>query len=434
MASRKFVTTFVTFIFTTIVTFGSVAGSDDKLDKLVEKVSPSVVERRRDIHQHPELGNRETRTAGVVAKHLKKLGMKVQTGVAHTGVVGLLEGGRSGPVIALRADMDALPVSEQVDLPFVSKVRTMYRGREVGVMHACGHDAHTAILMGVAEVLSAMKKDLRGSVKFIFQPAEEGAPEGEEGGAAMMIAEGVLENPAPEVIFGLHTFPAPPGTVGYRSGGIMASADSFKMRVSGAQTHGAQPWAGIDPITATAQIIQALQLIPSRQVDTTIAPVVISIGSIHGGLRSNIIPDHVDVEGTIRILDPVLRDGVLQRIRHTVTTIAAASGAKAEITLLPYAPVTYNDPALVRKMLPTFQRIAGPGAVEARPVTPAEDFAWMLKEVPGIYFFLGINDEGVSVNDAATNHSPKFYINEDVLPLGVKTMSALVLDYMKMAQ
>ncbi len=434
MSRQKLIMGICGFAVAAMTSFSIHAGADDQLEKLVRKVTPRVVEWRRDIHQHPELGNRETRTSALVAAHLEKLGMEVKTGVAHTGVVGLLKGGKPGPVVALRADMDALPVTEQVDLPFASKVRTMYNGQEVGVMHACGHDAHTSILMGVAEVLSGMKKDLRGSVKFIFQPAEEGAPEGEEGGASMMIAEGVLQNPRPEAIFGLHVFPAPPGTLGYRSGGIMASADAFKMRISGAQTHGAQPWAGTDPIVVSAQIVQALQLIPARQTDTTVAPVVVSVGSIHGGLRSNIIPDYVDLEGTIRILDPSLRDGVLMRIERTAVNIAEASGAKAEVTILPYAPVTFNDPAMVRKMLPTLQRVAGPGLVEARPVTPAEDFAFMLEEVPGIYLFLGINDKGVSMQDAAPNHSPFFRINEDVLPLGVKTLSALVVDYMKMAK
>ena len=434
MTSKKIIIALCGLFVGSVSSFSSFAGTDERLEGLVKKVSPKVIEWRRDIHQHPELGNHETRTAAMVAAHLKKLGMEVQTGVAHTGVVGLLKGDKAGPVVALRADMDALPVTEQVDLPFASKVRTMYGGKEVGVMHACGHDAHTSILMGVAEVLTAMKKDLKGSVKFIFQPAEEGPPEGEDGGATMMIAEGVLKNPAPEAIFGLHVFPAPPGTVGYRSGGIMASADAFKMRVTGAQTHGAQPWAGTDPIVVSAQIVQALQLIPARQTDTTVAPVVISVGSIHGGLRSNIIPDYVDMEGTIRILDPSLRDGVLMRIERTAKNIAEASGARAEVTILPYAPVTYNDPAMVKKMLPTLQRVVGPGLVEARPVTPAEDFSWMLNEVPGIYLFLGINNKGVSAEEAAPNHSPFFRINEEVLPLGVKTLSALVVDYLKMAR
>lgn len=421
------------FLIATVVLPSAGADSHDKLTGLVKKVSPSVQQWRRDIHQNPELGNREVRTSRLVEKHLRKLGLEVNTGIAHTGVVGLLKGSKPGPVVALRADMDALPVTEQVDLPFASKVRTTYKGREVGVMHACGHDAHSAILMGVAEVLTSMKKDLKGSVKFIFQPAEEGPPEGEEGGAKLMIEEGVLKDPAPEVIFGLHTFPAPPGVIGYRSGGIMAGADSFKMRVSGSQTHGGMPWAGVDPIVVTSQIIQALQLIPSRQLDSTRGPVVISIGSIHGGLRSNIIPGHVDVEGTIRILDPVLREEVLRRIKQTASSIAKAAGASAEVTILPYSPVTFNDPALVRKMLPTLQRVAGPGLTEVRPVTPSEDFAWFQKEIPGIYFFLGINNEGVSAEDAAPNHSPNFYINEATLPLGVTALSSLVLDYMDQA-
>lgn len=410
------------------------AGSNNNLDKLVKKVSPSVRAWRRDIHEHPELGNREVRTAALVEKHLRKLGLKVKTGVAHTGVVGLLEGSKPGPVVALRADMDALPVTEQVDVPFASKVRATYKGSEVGVMHACGHDAHTAILMGVAEVLTSIRKDLRGSVKFIFQPAEEGPPEGEEGGAKMMIQEGVLKDPAAEVIFGLHTFPAPTGVLGYRSGGIMAGADSLHIRVHGAQTHGAMPWAGVDPIVVASQIVQGLQLIPSRQLDSTSGPTVISIGSIHGGVRHNIIPEHVDMDGTIRILDPSQRDQVHRRIRETATNIAAAAGASADVTIEAYAPVVFNDPALVKRMLPTLQRVAGAGLTEVRPVTPSEDYSFFQKEIPGIYFFLGINAEGVSASDAAPNHSPRFYINEAALPLGVKALSSLVVDYMEQAK
>lgn len=405
----------------------------ERIDGLIRAVTPQVVTWRRDIHEHPELGNREKRTAALVAKHLRSLGMKVQTGVAHTGVVGLLEGGKPGPVVALRADMDALPVAEQVDLPFASKVRTLYNGNEVGVMHACGHDAHTAILMGVADVLSKMKKDLAGSVKFIFQPAEEGPPEGEKGGAKLMIEEGVLRDPAPEVIFGLHTFPQPLGVLAYRSGGIMAGADVLRIRVNGAQTHGAVPWAGVDPITVASQIVLGLQLIPSRQLDATKGATVISIGSIHGGLRNNIIPDYVDLEGTIRILEPSMREKVLQRIEQTATRIAGAAGATADVTITPYAPVTYNDPALVAKMLPTLQRVAGEGLREVPPITPSEDFAFFQQEIPGIYFFIGVNAAGVEPKDAAPNHSPYFYVNEDALPLGVKALTSLVVDYLALA-
>ena len=405
--------------------------SDTQIASQVEKVTASVREWRRDIHQHPELGNRETRTAKLVAEHLQGLGMEVQTGVAHTGVVGLLRGAKKGPVVALRADMDALPVTERVDLPFASKVKTIYNGREVGVMHACGHDVHTAVLMGVAQVLTAMRDQLPGSVKFIFQPAEEGPPEGEEGGASLMIKEGVLENPKPEVIFGLHTFPGPPGVIGYRAGGVLAGADSFKIRVSGAQTHGAVPWGGVDPIVVASQIVLALQLIPSRQLDSTLAPTIISVGSIHGGLRANIIPDKVELEGTIRTLDRGIREQVLEKIRRTATHIAESAGASAEVTILPYAPVTYNDPKLTRRMLPSLRKVAGEGLVETPPLTPSEDFAFFQEKIPGLYFFLGVNDKGVALGEAASNHSPLFYVNEDVLPLGVKALSTLVVDYLQ---
>jgi amidohydrolase len=407
--------------------------ADVQIDTLVANLSPKVRDWRRDIHQHPELGNREVRTAALVADHLRELGLEVETGVAHTGVVALLRGGRPGPVVALRADMDALPVTEQVDLPFASKVRTLYNGVEVGVMHACGHDAHTAILMGVAEVLQGMQEDLAGTVKFIFQPAEEGPPAGEEGGARLMVEEGVLENPKPDVIFGLHTFPAPTGVIGYRAGGAMAGADNLHILVEGKQTHGAVPWAGVDPVVVAAQIVLGLQLIPSRQLDSAKSATVISIGSIHGGLRSNIIPDRVEMEGTIRILDPSIRKDVLRRVEQTAVSIAESSGATATVTVRPYAPVTYNDPALTAKMVPTLRRVAGSGLREVPPLTPSEDFAFFQEKIPGLYFFLGINAEGVGADEAAANHSPMFYINEDAFPLGVEALSTLVLDYMALA-
>ncbi|NKB36197.1 MAG: amidohydrolase [Gammaproteobacteria bacterium] len=407
------------------------ADSDKLIATYTKELSKKVVAWRRDIHQHPELGNRETRTAKLVSEHLRSLGMEVQTEVAHTGVVGLLKGGKAGPVVALRADMDALPVTERVDIPFASKVRTSYNGKEVGVMHACGHDVHTAVLMGVAEVLHAMRDELQGSVKFIFQPAEEGPPAGEEGGAKLMIKEGVLAKPRPEVIFGLHTFPAPPGVIGYRKGGTLAAADSFKITVTGAQTHGARPWAGNDPIVVASQIVMGLQMIPSRQLDSTLVPTIISIGSIHGGLRSNIIPDTVEMEGTIRTLDTTVREDVLQRIHTTATNIAASAGAKAQVNILPYAPVTYNDPELTERMLPSLRRVAGKGLTEVRPLTPSEDFSFYQEKIPGLYFFLGVNKEGVGPEEAASNHSPLFYVNEDVLPLGVKALSTLVVDYLK---
>jgi len=402
---------------------------DDQLKPLVKAVTLRVQAWRRDIHQHPELGNREFRTAALVADHLRSLDMDVQIKVAHTGVVAVLRGGKPGPVVALRADMDALPVTEKVDLPFASNVRTTYNGKEVGVMHACGHDVHTAILMGVAEVLHGIRKDLPGTVKFIFQPAEEGPPAGEEGGARLMIEEGVLKNPAPEAIFGLHTVTAPTGTIGYRAGGIMAGADELHITVEGRQTHGAMPWSGVDPVVVASQIVLGLQMIPSRQLDSTV-PTIISIGSIHGGLRSNIIPDKVEMEGTIRILDPSIREDVLQRIRRTAVSIAESAGAKATVKIIAYAPVTYNDPKLTAMMVPTLRRVAASGLIEVPPITPSEDFSYFQQKIPGLYFFLGVNADGVSTGEAAPNHSPLFYVNEDALPLGVYALSSLVIDYL----
>ncbi|MFT5132851.1 MAG: amidohydrolase [Gammaproteobacteria bacterium] len=402
-----------------------------QINSLVDAVTPKVQAWRRDIHQHPELGNREFRTAKLVAEHLRKLGMEVQTKVAHTGVVAILRGAKPGPVVALRADMDALPVSEQVDLPFASKVKAIYNGNEVGVMHACGHDVNTAIMMGVAEVLHGLRNELAGSVKFIFQPAEEGPPEGEEGGAQLMIKEGVLTDPSPEVIFGLHTFPAPPGTLGYRSGGLLAGADSLRIHVQGKQTHGALPWAGIDPVVVASQIVLALQMIPSRQLNSTLAPTIISIGSIHAGLRENIIPDSAEMRGTIRILEPKIREDVVQRIRRTAVKIAESSGATATVSITPYAPVTYNDPELTAKMLPTLRRVAGAGLIVTPPLTPSEDFSFYQELIPGLYILLGINAKGVASDEAATNHSPFYYVNEDTFPLGVRVLSSLVVDYLK---
>ena len=397
--------------------------------ELVEDVTPRVVAWRRDIHAHPELGNREFRTAGLVADHLERLGMEVRREVAHTGVVGLLEGGRPGPVVALRADMDALPVTELSDLPFRSEVRTEYRGREVGVMHACGHDNHVAILMGVAEVLAALREDLPGSVKFIFQPAEEGAPEGEEGGADLMIREGALEDPRPDAIFGLHVMPAPVGVVGWRAGGMMASSDSFSIRIHGRQTHGAQPWGGIDPIVVASQIVLGLQTIPSRQLDATLTPSVVTVGAIHGGVRHNIIPEEVEMIGTIRTFDPATREDIHARVRRTAERIAESAGATATVEIDLGYPVTENDVALTRRMLPTLERVAGPGLVETPRVTGAEDFSYFQREIPGMFFFLGVGADDPAL--VHPNHSPRFHADERGLPLGVTALTALTLDYLE---
>src|SRR2546427_1538407 len=334
------------------------AALDQRIDEAAKKVEPSVVACRRDIHQHPELGNREFRTSKLIADKLKSLGIEVKTPIAHTGVVGVLRGGKPGRVVALRADMDALPVTEQVDVPFKSTVRTTYNGQEVGVMHACGHDAHVAILLGVAEVLSGIRRELPGTVVFLFQPAEEGAPQGEEGGAALMVKEGALDNPKVDAVFGLHvTSRYPVGEIGYRPGAELAAVDSFRIKVHGKQTHGAYPWLGVDPIVVASQIVLALQLIPSRQLDVSIAPAVVTVGAIHGGVRNNIIPDDVEMIGTIRSLDQKMREEIHQRIKRTAQGIAASAGSKAEVTIEPGYPVTYNDPKLTEQMAPTLRRM-----------------------------------------------------------------------------
>jgi amidohydrolase len=398
-------------------------------DRRASEVMPKVIAWRRDIHQHPELGNHETRTAALVAEHLRKLGYEVKTGVAHTGVVGVLRGGRPGPVVALRADMDALPVTEETGLPFASKARTEYNGQEVGVMHACGHDGHTAILMGVAEILAGMRDRLPGTVKLIFQPAEEGAPEGEDGGARMMIAEGVLENPRPGAMFALHLAAFPAGVIAYRSGPIHAGEEDLKIVVKGRQTHAALPWLGVDPVALAAQMVLALELIPNRQVDPTL-PNIVSIAMIHGGVRSNILPDAVTMEGTVRYLDPAKKDDLMQRVRRTVESIAATAGATAEVTFSSYSPPNTNDPALTKAMEPTLRRVAGAGLMDYPPVTVSEDFAFFREKVPGMYFFLGINQPGVGFGEAEPNHSPRFVVNEDTLLVGVRAMANLAVDYL----
>lgn len=407
------------------------AGLSDEIDRISSELEPRVIEWRRDLHQHPELSNREFRTAGVVADHLRRLGMEVRTEVAHTGVVGLLRGREERPVVALRADMDALPVAEEVDLPFASKVRTTYNGQEVGVMHACGHDAHTAILMGVAEVLARLRDELPGSVKFIFQPAEEGAPEGEEGGAELMIREGVLEAPRPDAIFGLHVFPYPVGSIGYRPGPALASADSFKIIVRGRQTHGARPWDGVDPITTASQIVIGLQQIISRQTDISEFPAIVTVGSIRGGVRFNIIPDQVEMLGTVRTFDPQVRKDIHESVRRIATGIAESLGAKAEVIFDLGYPVTINDPDLTRRMVPTLERVAGEGKLLELPrLTVAEDFSHYQKEIPGLYLCLGIVPEDRNPAQAAMNHSPHFYVDEGALLVGVRTLAHLTVDFM----
>src|SRR5438874_1023683 len=338
----------------------SAATVDQRIDDLAKQVEPSVIACRRDIHQHPELGNAETRTSKLIADKLKSLGISVKTPIAHTGVVGVLRGGKPGRVVALRADMDALPVTEQVDVPFKSTVRTTYNGQEVGVMHACGHDAHVAILLGVAEVLSKVRDEIPGTVVFLFQPAEEGAPEGEEGGAELMVKEGALDNPKVDAVFGLHvTSRYPVQTIAYRPGAQMAAVDSFKIVVHGKQTHGAYPWLGVDPIVVASQIVLGLQTIPSRQVDVSLAPSIVTVGAINGGVRNHIIPDEVEMLGTIRSLDAKMRDDIHARIKRTAEDIAHAGGATADVAITRGYPMTYNAPALTEKMATTLRRVAG---------------------------------------------------------------------------
>ncbi len=398
-------------------------------DRLAAAVMPKVIAWRRDLHQHPELSNREFRTAALVAKERERRGLEVRTEVAHTGVVGVLRGARSGPVVALRADMDALPVTEELDLPFASKLRSTYLGREVGVMHACGHDAHTAMLLGVAELLAGLRERLPGSVVFLFQPAEEGTPPGEEGGARLMIADGALENPAPQAVFGLHVVPQlTVGTIGYRSGGAMASSDRLRIAVRGQQTHAAYPWLGVDPIAVAARIVTALHAIPARQMDVRV-PSVVSIGAIHGGVRNNIIPEEVELLGTIRALDPQARRELHRRVRKTAETIAESAGARAEVEVRDGYPVTVNDPALTRRMVPTLERVA-PRVLEALPRTGAEDFSFYAQRIPGLYIWLGVRPPEVAPEDAAPNHSPRFFVDEGALPLGVRVLAHLALDYL----
>ena len=419
-----------------IVSAGSHAPSagaqGSAIDRLSAEVEDQVIAWRRDFHQHPELSNREFRTAAVVAEALREMGLEVETGIAHTGVVGYLRGARERPLVAVRADMDALPVTEATGLPFASTVTTEYRGQQVGVMHACGHDTHVAMQLGVASNLVALKDELPGSVLFIFQPAEEGAPEGEEGGAELMLKEGLFERYRPDVVFGMHAFSnLNTGQIGYRAGAIMASADRFELTVHGRQTHGARPWDGVDPIVVAAQIVTGVQTIVSRQVDLTRAPAIVSFGAINGGIRNNIIPDRVELIGTIRNLDMATRDSVHERLRTTVSNIAEAAGAQADFEIFEQYPVTANDPELTRRMLPTIERVVGrENMIEAVPRTVAEDFSFFALEVPGLYLTLGVTPPDVDPATAPANHSPLFYVDEAALVTGVRVLSHLVMDYM----
>jgi amidohydrolase len=405
-----------------------------KLDQQAKDIESKVIEWRRHLHQNPELSNREIKTGAYIAEHLKSLGLKVQTGVAKTGVVALLETGKPGPVIALRADIDALPVPERNSLAFASKVKTTFNGQETGVMHACGHDTHVAMLMGVAEILTRNKSELKGTIKFIFQPAEEGAPQGEEGGAYLMVKEGVLENPKVDVIFGLHISSVTPlGQLTYRPGGILAAADNYSIKVLGKQAHGSAPWMSVDPIVVSAQIITGLQTIISRQTELTKEAAVITVGRMQAGIRENIIPEEAFLAGTIRTLDTAMQQKIHDKIILTATKIAESAGAKAEVTIRRGTPVTFNDPALTQKMFPSLQKAAGASnTIVINAITGAEDFAFYQKKVPGFFFFVGAMSPDQDPNTVPSHHTPDFMVDERAFVTGMKAMLDLTADYMYM--
>jgi amidohydrolase len=407
-----------------------------RVDAQAQEIEKKVIEWRHHLHQYPELSNRETKTAAYVAEHLKSLGIEIQTGVAHTGVVGLLKTGKPGPVIALRADMDALPVTERNSLPYASKEVATFNGKETGVMHACGHDSHVAMLMGVAEILAKNKKDLKGTIKFIFQPAEEGAPIGEEGGAGLMVREGVLENPKVDVIFGMHIQGIRTlGQIAYKPAGMMAASDWFTIKVYGKQSHGAAPWLGIDPIVISAQIVNSIQTIVSRQVDLTKEAAVVSVGTIHSGVRQNIIPEYAEMSGTIRTFDKDMQKAIHEKLKLIVTNVAESNGAKAEIEITSMTPVTYNDPALTEKMVAGLNRAAGEANVARIPaVTGAEDFAFYQQKIPGFFFFVGACPPDTDPSKAPSHHTPDFMMDDRGMLTGVKAMLNITLDYMNEKQ
>jgi amidohydrolase len=408
--------------------------TDQRLDQSARDLESRLVDWRRDIHRNPELGNREFRTAEKVAAHLRQLGLEVQTGIAHTGVAGLLRGGKAGPTIALRADMDALPVTEQAEVPFKSTATAEYRGEKVGVMHACGHDTHVAILMATAEVLTRLRTDLAGNVLFIFQPAEEGPPEGEDGGALMMLKEGLFATYRPDAVVGLHIWaPLHVGDIGYRSGPLLAAADRFRIVVTGRQTHGARPWQGVDPIVTSAEIVGALQTVVSRQIDVTRNPAVITVGSIRGGIRHNIIPDTVEMLGTIRTFDPGQRTDVIERIQRVALNVAEANGASTTFALgEDRYPVTVNDAALTQRILPSLARAVGAQhVIEVPRETGAEDFSYFAEKVPGFFFFVGATAREQDLATTPANHSPRFQVDEGALQVGLRAMLYATVDYLQ---
>ncbi|HRK55041.1 MAG TPA: amidohydrolase, partial [Cyclobacteriaceae bacterium] len=403
-----------------------------KLDQKASEIEAKVIEWRRHFHQYPELSNREFKTGKMIADHLKSLGMEVRYPVAKTGAVGILRTGKPGPTIALRADIDGLPVVERNSLPFASKEKSTYLGQEVGVMHACGHDTHIAILMGVAEILAGMKSDLNGTIVFLFQPAEEGAPEGEEGGAALMIKEGVLDDPKVDVAFGLHiSSQTPVGTLTFKPEGMLAASDMLKIKVKGVQAHGSAPWSGIDPIVVSAQIINGLQTIVSRQLDLTQAGAALTIATIHGGVRNNIIPEEVEMTGTLRTLDNTMQEEMHRRIKRTAENIAESMGATAEVEIIRGYPVTYNSPALTTWAQPVMERVAGKDkAVVIKAVTGAEDFSFFSQKVPGFFFFVGGMPLDADPTKVPSHHTPDFFIDESGMITGLRAMLNLTVDYM----
>lgn len=407
-----------------------------KLDQQAKEIEPKLIEWRRYFHANPELSNRETKTGARIAEQLRAMGMEVQYPVARTGVVGILKGGKPGPVVGLRADIDALPVTERNSLPFASKVKDTFNGMETGVMHACGHDGHMSILLGVAEILSKNRNELKGTVKFIFQPAEEGAPPGEEGGAYLMVKEGVLENPKVDVMFGLHIQSLVPlETLAYKPEGLMAAVDNVNITVKGRGAHGATPWDSIDPIVIGSQIVLGLQTIVSRQTELTKAAAVVTIGSMHAGIRRNIIPETATLEGTIRTFDADMQQKVHEKIRTTAINIAQSSGATAEVEITKLYPVTYNDPSLTNKMAPTLERVVGKAnAKVVAPVTMAEDFSFFQQKVPGLFFFVGAYPADMKLAAQPTHHTADFMIDERCLVIGVKSLLALTTDYMNQNQ
>ena len=419
----------IIFLITIVISNQAFSDLKKELDKSIDPLMKKVVEWRHDIHQNPELSNREYRTSKKVANHLEALGIEVETKIAYTGVVGLIRGELPGPTIALRADMDALPVVEKTGLPYASKDKTKYLGQTVGIMHACGHDAHVAILMGVAEFLSKNKKSLKGNVMLIFQPAEEGPPEGENGGAKMMLEEGIFDRYKPEAIFGLHVGNGPHGYVGVASGPAMAAASTYRIKIKGVQAHGSRPWDSIDPIMATAELIQNLNTIVSRRINIVNNPAVISVGIVRSGTRGNIIPEDSEIQGTIRTFDPDLRAEIYDEIRQVASGVALGTGSEisVEFDVGGFYPVTFNDKDLVKRLTPSLKQAASNKVYEMTPSTGAEDFSFFSNEIPGMYFWLGVNAPGVM--EAPGNHSPYFVVDDGALDVGLKAMVYIVEDY-----